>query len=145
MEQLLQLIPPHAGLLTFALFVFSIFIEITPLKINPLSRLIKWMGHCLNKDTGNQLAAISLQLEELSRRIDKIEIHEMRSTILDFANSCIHKRKHTQEEFEHIIDLYTSYEKIIEERGMKNGRIELAYRYISDLYTACLKNNNFLV
>lgn len=145
MEQLLKLIPQNAEFVVMILLTFSIFIEITPFKINPLSSLVKWMGHCFNKDTKKQLDSISLQLVDLSNRIDQIEIHDMRSTILDFANSCINERKHTQEEFEHVIDLYTSYEKIIEERGMKNGRIELAYQYISDLYTACLKNNNFLV
>lgn len=144
MEQLLKLVTENAGGIAIVIVFFSIFVEITPIKINPLSFIIKWIGDCFNRDTRDKLSSISLQLDDLSNRIDKIEINDMRSSILDFANSCMNERKHTKEEFEHAIDLYTSYEKIIEDRGIKNGRIDLAYQYISDLYTTCLKENSFL-
>lgn len=144
MEQLLKLVTENAGGVAIVIVFFSIFVEITPIKINPLSFIIKWIGDCFNRDTRDKLSSISLQLDDLSNRIDKIEINDMRSSILNFANSCMNERKHTKEEFEHAIDLYTSYEKIIEDRGIKNGRIDLAYQYISDLYTTCLKENSFL-
>lgn len=144
MEQLLKLVTENTSSIAIVIIFFSIFVEVTPLKINPLSFIIKWIGDCFNGDTRDKLSSISLQLDDLSNRIDKIEINDMRSSILDFANSCMNERKHTKEEFEHAIDLYTSYEKIIEDRGIKNGRIDLAYQYISDLYTTCLKENSFL-
>lgn len=83
-----------------------------------------------------QLASISRQLEAVSDRIDKIELNDMRSTILDFANSCMNGCQHTREEFEHIIDLHSQYETIIIQKGLRNGRIDLAFRYISEEYMA---------
>lgn len=132
------------GTLTTILAFIGIFIEISPIKINPLSTLIQWIGNTFNKDTRKQLASISLKLEEVSERIDKIELNDMRSAILDFSNSCMNERRHTKEEFEHVIDLHSQYEEIISEKGLKNGRVDLAFRYISELYTKCLNENSFL-
>lgn len=132
------------GTLTALVAFIGIFVEISPLKINPLSAVIQWFGNALNKDTRKQLALISLKLEEVSERIDKIELNDMRSAILDFSNSCMNERRHTKEEFEHVIDLHTQYEEIISEKGLKNGRVDLAFRYISELYTKCLNENSFL-
>ncbi|MBO5524227.1 MAG: hypothetical protein J5986_11235 [Roseburia sp.] len=132
------------GTLTALVAFIGIFVEISPLKINPLSAVIQWFGNTLNKDTRKQLASISLKLEEVSERIDKIELNDMRSAILDFSNSCMNERRHTKEEFEHVIDLHTQYEEIISEKGLKNGRVDLAFRYISELYTKCLNENSFL-
>lgn len=132
------------GTLTALVAFIGIFVEISPLKINPLSAMIQWFGNALNKDTRKQLASISLKLEQVSERIDKIELNDMRSSILDFSNSCMNERRHTKEEFEHVIDLHTQYEEIISEKGLKNGRVDLAFRYISELYTKCLNENSFL-
>ncbi len=132
------------GTLTALVAFIGIFVEISPLKINPLSAVIQWFGNALNKDTRKQLASISLKLEQVSERIDKIELNDMRSSILDFSNSCMNERRHTKEEFEHVIDLHTQYEEIISEKGLKNGRVDLAFRYISELYTKCLNENSFL-
>lgn len=131
------------SLLTIVL-IFSIFIEIVPIKINPISSILKWMGKVINKDTNEKLLNISSKLEDVSERIDKIEINDMRSAILDFANSCMNERRHTKEEFEHIIDLHTQYEDTIKSKGLTNGRVDLAFKYISDLYIKCLNENTFL-
>lgn len=144
MEDLLKLLNCNSGVILILVTILGIFVEISPIEINPISFIIKWIGDIFNKNTREQLAAISAKLEDVSDRIDKIEINDMRSTILDFANSCMNERKHTKEEFEHVIDLHTQYEETIIQKGMKNGRVDLAFRYISDLYTKCLNENSFL-
>ena len=138
------------SLLTIVIFL-SIFIEITPVKINPLSAIFKWIGTITNKDTNETLCSMDAKLEGVSERIDKIEnridmieINNMRTQILDFANSCMNSRRHTKEEFEHMIDLHGKYMDIINEKNMVNGRMDLAYKYISDLYVRCLNENSFL-
>lgn len=145
MDNLLEIIKQCNSTTIFIIVAaIGIFVEITPIKLSPFSSIIKWIGNKLNGDTNNQLETISSQLEIVSGRIDKIEINDMRSQILDFSNSCMNERKHTKEEFEHIIDLHTQYEDIISKKGMTNGRVDLAFRYISDLYTICLNENSFL-
>ena len=131
------------SLLTFVIFL-SIFIEIVPIKVNPVSAVFKWIGKVSNKDIEKKIVEISTKLENVSERIDMIEINNMRTQILDFANSCMNGRKHTKEEFEHVIDLKNNYDLIINKRGFKNGRVDLAFKYMSDLYVKCLNENSFL-
>ena len=131
------------ALLTFVVFL-SIFIEIVPVKINPLSSIFKWIGNVVNKDINEKLSSVSTKLEDVSTRIDMIEVNNMRTQILDFANSCMNERRHTKEEFNHIVDLHSQYTDIIEEKGIKNGRMDLAFKYISDLYVKCLNEDSFL-
>lgn len=148
MEQILNalwnIIKNDSGYIILIIVVLSTCIEIAPIKINPLSFLFKWIGDIINKDIKEQLQSVSTQLDDVSDRIDKIEINDTRSTILDFANSCMNERRHTKEEFDHIIDLHTEYEEKIAEKGMKNGRVDLAFKYISELYMRCQKEDSFL-
>ena len=134
----------NSTILLSIIVIISIFIEITPIKVNPLSALFTWLGSVINKDINEKLNSMSTKLEDVSTRIDMIEINNMRTQILDFANSCMNDRRHTKEEFEHMIDLHSSYIDIINEKGIKNGRMDLAYKYISDLYVKCLNEDSFL-
>jgi len=144
MEELFATIKNNGGVIFTFIALCGIFVEISPIKINPLSSLIRWVGNYFNAKTRYQLTLMSSQLNDISVRIDMLEINDMRSKILDFSNSCMNERKHTREEFDHIIDLHNQYEKTIESKGTKNGRVDLAFSYISDLYTKCLNENSFL-
>lgn len=144
MEKILTLIGDNGGSIAICIIALSIFIEITPIKINPITACLKWIADKLNKDTKEQLQNISYQVSDVSGRLDMLEINNMRSKILDFSNSCLNERRHTKDEFEHIIDLHTQYEDSIAKHNMKNGRVDLAYKYISELYTKSMKENNFL-
>lgn len=144
MEELLKLLNCNSGTILIIVTVLGIFVEISPIEVNPISFIVKWVGDTFNRNTREQLSFISSKLDDVSDRIDKIEINDMRSTILDFANSCMNGKNHTKEEFEHVIDLHTQYEETIVQKGLKNGRVDLAFRYISDLYTKCLNGNSFL-
>lgn len=143
-ELLWNVIKNDSGYIILVIAVLSACVEISPIKINPLSSLLKWIGGLINKDIKDQLSSVSSQLDNLQERIDKMEINETRSAILDFANSCMNERRHTKDEFDHIVDLHTEYEKTISEKGMKNGRVDLAFKYISELYLKCQNEDSFL-
>lgn len=120
--------------------LLSVFIEISPIKFNPL----QWISNIIQKNMNHRLDTICNKLESFSERIDKIEINNMRSAILSFGNSCMRNERHTQEEFSHILAIYDRYEKIIEESDISNGQVDISIEYIKDVYRDCLKNNNFL-
>lgn len=144
MEKILTLLGDNGGSIALIILGLSIFIEITPIKINPITACLKWIADELNKETKEQLSDVSSQLTDISGRINMLEINDMRSKILDFSNSCLNERKHTKDEFEHIIDLHTQYVETISKYHMKNGRVDLAFQYISDLYKSSLQENSFL-
>ena len=136
-ESIIILLKHNTGYCAFLLVLIGTCVEIVPIKINPISAILSWMG---DKITGN----IKSQLNDISHRVANIEINDMRSTILDFANSCMNERKHTQEEFNHILELYRQYEDVIKSNNMTNGQMDIAYEYIKNLYTKSLQENSFL-
>ena len=131
--------------------VLSIFVEITPIKINPVSTLLKFIGSNINADLKAEISAVKAEvtttkegLEKLDNKVDNNEIDRIRHKILDFSNTCRNNRKHTREEFLHIIALNEKYHKILDERGETNGQIDIEYDYIESIYRKCLENNSFL-
>ena len=119
------------------LAILLTLIQITPIKINPWSAIAKAIGRAINGDVLESLKAAE-------RRIDENEIDRLRWEILDFANSCRNGRKHTQEEFEHILDMHEKYEKILIRQHRENGKVTRAYEYIKDIYDKRNENNDFL-
>lgn len=78
----------------------------------------------------------------MEHKIDEIDY--IRTTVLDFANSCRQKRKHTKEEFDHMFALNDKYHELLKATNQKNGRFEQAFEYIKTLYRKCVEENDFL-
>lgn len=124
--------------------VVSIFIQITPIKWNPISSLIKWIGNIITADVKKDIKKIQLTVEEQGKMIEENEKDRIRWEILDFANSCRNGRKHTKDEFQHIITLNDKYKALLEKTKDKNGVFEAEYKYILYLYNKRLEKNDFL-
>lgn len=122
----------------------SVFVEITPIKINPISQFLGWLGKKINGQVIEKVEDLGKKLDATEKKIDENEIDRIRWEILDFANSCRNGRHHTKDEFDHIIQQNDKYHKILEEREMTNGQTELAFDYISTIYTHCMEENSFL-
>lgn len=119
----------------------SVFVEIIPVKINPLSALFKWMGQAMNKDLKDELNEVKTELsatkglvKELEKLADMNEIKRIRAEIFAFADSCKLGEKHTEDGFLHIIDIHDDYEALLEKYEMTNGRISVDYEYIMSVY-----------
>lgn len=115
----------------------SLFIQVSPIKINPWSALFKWIGKALTGD-------IKKQLDEITKEVRDNEKDRIRWEILDFANSCHNGRKHTKDEFRHINKLNQKYIKLLKETEDSNGEFEIEYKYIQDLYAERNRKNDFL-
>ena len=124
--------------------IISVFIEITPIKINPISSLLSWLGGKINVKLIERIDAQEKKLDQINTTIDQNEIDRIRWEILNFSNSCRKDERHSKEEFEHIIKLHEKYQIIIEARHMKNGLIDVEYQYIEGLYRKCLEKNSFI-
>ena len=116
----------------------GIVIDLTPgIKIQPVRWAIKKLGDLLNHD-------IKDKIEKIEKELEEHKLESQRYEILDFANSCMNHRKHTKEEFDHIIKVHDSYEGYITAHDMKNGQVKVAYEYIEKIYMRCIEKNSFL-
>lgn len=129
----------------------SALIQITPIKINPWTALFKWIGNKVNEDLRNQVGGLNEKINNLSKDIDTLgkqrkedEKDRIRWEMLEFANSCRNGRRHTKDEYLHIIELNDKYKKLLKETNDKNGVFEVEYEYIKELYKERQEKNDFL-
>lgn len=124
--------------------IASIFIQISPIKWNPITSFITWFGKLITKDISDKLDDLTDNVEAIQGQVNENEKDRIRWEILDFANSCRNGRKHTKDEFQHIIALNDKYKKLLELTGDKNGVFEVEYEYIQKLYQERQMKNDFL-
>ena len=126
------------------IIVISIFIQITPIKINPWSALFKWIGKIITGNACNKIDGLIEKVDKIEKDVKTNEKDRIRWEILDFANSCRNDRKHTRDEFQHIVALNDKYKRLLKETNDSNGVFEVEYNYIQDMYAERLEKNDFL-
>ena len=140
-QQVIEWIGDH---IVAVLVTLSVFIQIAPIKINPWSSLIKWVGKMLNGNLQQQVIELHNTIQEMNKDIDENEKDRIRWQVLDFANSCRNGRRHTKDEFQHIITLNDKYTELLKRTNDKNGYFDEEYKYIQELFRDCQNKNNFL-
>ena len=126
------------------IIVVSVFIQITPIKINPWSALFKWIGKTITGNACSKIDGLIDKVGKIEKDVKTNEKDRIRWEILDFANSCRNNRKHTRDEFQHIVALNDKYKRLLSETNDSNGVFEVEYNYIQDLYAERLEKNDFL-
>ena len=129
----------------FCAFILGFLLEVTPgVKVNPISKVFRWIGRLVNGVVLGRLDAIDERLDQQRRSIDENEMDRIRWEVLDFANACRNGVRHTKDEFQHIIALNEKYHKLLEKYDEENGVFDIEYAYILELYHRCCVENDFL-
>ena len=152
--KLVELIGEKSSELSFwgiVVLILSIGVEFTPIKFNPWSTILGWIGSRLNSRLNAKLSEIDNKVDKLSNDLDKHiveslakEVKDTRRDILDFCNACMNGRKHTKEQFEFIIKQCDEYETYIEKNHVRNGVVDAAIKEIRRLNQKCIQENSYL-
>ena len=135
--QISQIISWFSRNLWIPIIAILSIIEIAPIKIDPWKTIFKWIGNQLLGDTKNTI-------DDLRKEVKDNEKDRIRWEILDFANSGRNGRRHSRDEFKHIIELDTKYRKLLSETNDSNGVFDIEIEYIKELYRERLEKNDFL-
>lgn len=101
----------------------GVVIEFVPIKFNPISSILKWLGKNFN---GEMIDRIS----KLETKVDNNEKDRIRHEIFTFANNMRNrKREYTAQEFQHIFEINEKYRKM-----GGNGQIKIEMKYIQEKY-----------
>lgn len=122
----------------------SLFIQIAPIKINPWSTIIKWIGKILMGEACGKMDDLIKAVKTIDSEVKENEKDRIRWEILNFANSCHNHRKHTRDEFKHIIELNDKYNTLLEQTHDRNGVFKVEYEYIKKLYDKLNEKDAFL-
>ena len=121
----------------------GLFFEITPIKIKPFTALLNWIGKRLNKGIEEKLIDVETKVDTVQIDLQNHKVESWRRDILNFADSLSLGRDKSKEQFLYIISLHDVYLKYIQEKGIINGQINVAYDYIEKQYNEHLENNDF--
>jgi len=116
------------------LVLISLFVEITPVKLNPIG----WLGKRLN-------ASMNTKVDNIEKKVDEHIAQSYRNKILAFQDSLLQHGPHkfTKEQYDEVIEAITNYENYCEENNIDNDKCVLAIGYIKRCYTSCQNNRSF--
>ena len=131
--------------------VLLCLVEVTPIKINPLSWVFKWIGSKANEELRAEVKYLRDglhdargELNSLISDVEQMKVDSMRWDILTFANACHCGKRHTKEEWNHTISQCQEYEDYVERKNISNGVIVEETKYLRELYQGIIKENDFL-
>lgn len=127
-----------------SLVIILSLIQVSKIQLNPWDAILRWIGNRLNSDIKKKVDEVEKKLDKHILESETKDLRDTRQYILDFANSCMYGRRHTQEQYRFVIKKCDEYEKYVEENRIKNGEIASAILYIRKLYNRCMQNNSFL-
>ena len=130
---------------TLLLVGLSAFIEITPIKINPISAVLKWIGSKINGEVIDKVNKLEGDINRIEYTEGERYAKSARTRVLRFGDEVIHGVKHSKEHFDDILLDIHEYDNYCEEHPeFENDRMQLTAMHIKETYARCMKENSFL-
>lgn len=129
------------GRIAGALAALSIFVEITPVKINPISSILRWIGKQTNKEVMEKMDTFEKKISAL----EKSDAIDCRVRILTFADEIRRGVRHSKETFDQVLSDIDAYERYCTEHpDFKNNKTVAARAKILEVFSECIDKNDFL-
>jgi len=132
-----------AGGIGVLVLIFLTLVEVTPIKINPWSVLLKWIGRKTNAELYSKVDALSAEMETFKKDFENKNANDLRWSILGFASSCRKGDRHSREEWKHVVDQMAFYEEYVKKKNITNGVIKEDTKYLRNLYHKINSENDF--
>ena len=147
----------NLGNLSFIVIMVLSLVEISPIKINPWSVLIKWIAKLLGiSDLKTEMVQVRDRMDELEKKIDNMKISEeekeqlkealaARRRILRFNDELLLKIKHSKEMFDDILKDISDYDRYVRTHpDFVNQKAVFAEQNVGKAYKKCMEENDFL-
>lgn len=141
------------------LVVILSLVEISPIKINPWSKLFRSLGKALNKDMLDEINALKTEVSDLKDEIKKVDDRvdkmdsridennaiQCRSRILRFGDEVSHGQNHSRDHFKQIFCDITTYNSYCHSHPeFQNDMTKITSKRIEDDYMERDKRDTFL-
>lgn len=94
--------------------------------------------------TNTNCEILKARLNEMEKSNDMQTVRQIKTHVLDFANSCLNHRKHTKKDFDNIIKENEEYEAFVSKYDLKNDVYTEDFKYIMKVYHRCQDEDSFL-
>ncbi len=132
--------------------VLSVFIEITPIKVNPVSSFLTWLGKKTNHELMRRVDALSAEITNVKGDVSKIKGESdernavlCRVRILRFGDELRRGLRHSQDSFDQVLSDMDDYDQYCAlHKDFKNNKTVVTQGKIREEYARCLRENDFL-
>lgn len=145
-----ELFADRGPLIAFFLVATTV-VQVAPIKLNPWSGIVRWIGDKLNSGVIKKIGEVENKVDNIDARLnnhikdsDEKDIRDRRQAILDFASSIIRGENYNREKFQFMITECDSYQKYCKDNDVINGVADASIREIRRVYDERLRNNSFL-
>lgn len=150
-KQIIDLISADGPHWIILFIIVASIIQISPIKINPWTALVNWLGRSLNKQVIDKVEAVNKKIDDVDKKLDdhiveskNQELQSTRSEILSFGSSIISGRNYNKEKFDFMISKCDKYEKYCRENNVANGVADATIKEIRRVYSLRLGEGSFL-
>lgn len=145
-KEIFEIIADNQSGILWAVAICSTLVEIAPIRVSPISWIIKKIGQIANSEILAKLKEQDESINALWLKIESMEAINWRHQILRFNDELLHEVYHSREHFEQMLVICDSYEQYCEAHKdtFKNSVCEMAIDNIKRTYSDCCKKNSFL-
>ena len=152
LQEIICLFKTHTSLWVAALICLSLLIEITPIKINPLSWLAKKIGKAFNGDVMKEIGTIKTEVKDIKKDVADIreeakerEATSRRTRILEFGDEILHDVDYSKEHWDSILMDISEYERYCDDHPhYMNNVAKATIKHIKHMYDKHLDEDSFL-
>ena len=127
------------------LIAFSSIVELVPIKINPWSAFLRWLGNKLNGEVMEQVGELKISVQAVKNRQEEMEAKSARVRILRFGDEIYLGQKHSKEHFDNILSDIKTYNTYCRDHpNFENERTKITEAQIKATYQHCLNEHSFL-
>ncbi len=146
----------------FVIFLISVFIDVSKIKLNPWKRILRGVSSVFNADViasqrelqekmGRTCEAFESKHDELAEQIRTLKIESMvwrkrttRRKIIEFADECRRGVRHSQQMYLNVFDDISEYDALCKATKDPNHVVTESVNYIKEMYHDRLERNDFI-
>lgn len=151
-QEIKDIVLSNGGIWFGVVFIFLSLIEVSKIKINPWTWIIKGIGSAINEEVVKKIDGIQKEVDSIKQDVrtikdnaDEREASNCRTHILRFGDDLLHGVRHSKEHFNHVLIAISTYEQYCKNHpGYLNNVASATIEHIKETYQDCLSNNDFL-
>lgn len=152
LREIEELISSNSGFLTIALIIVLSLVEVSKIKINPWTWILKQLRRAVNGEVISKIEDIHKEVNDVKQDVktlkddaDEREASNCRTHILRFGDDLLHNIQHSKEHYNHVLMAISKYEQYCEDHPHYMNHIaSTTIEYIKHMYQKNLEDDNFL-
>ena len=120
-------------------------VQIAPIKIDPWTALLKWIGRKITGELSDKIDALSDKVGKLEAKEDERDAVNKRVRILRFEDELQRDQRHTKDSFDQVLSDITDYnEYCAGHPHFRNDQTATTVEHIKKVYADRLERRDFL-